>query len=90
MYCKVRHNPNVLSHLTLEGNNGQAIALLPRLQGRVNGNIKARHVILSPTAEINGEVTYEMIRISEGAQVNGRMTKVCPAENQPLLAASKA
>lgn len=44
--------------------------------GRVKGLIRAKHVVLMPTAKIDGDLYYEVLRVSDGAQMNGHLNHV--------------
>jgi len=43
------------------------------VEGRVNGNLRARHAIaLGPTAVVRGDLAAPLLRIAEGARIDGR------------------
>lgn len=56
--------------------DGNIAARVIAVCGRVKGSIKAKHIVLMPSAMIDGDIQYEILHISEGACVSGRLNRV--------------
>ena len=54
---------------------GQIDADTVQIDGRVNGTIRAGHVILSSTAQVFGDIHHEMLTIEMGANFEGNMRR---------------
>ena len=41
--------------------------------GRVYGSVRAKHVVLLPTAKVDGDIFYSILKIPEGSKITGRL-----------------
>ncbi|TDN80736.1 bactofilin family protein [Stakelama pacifica] len=57
-----------------------------RLGGTVEGGVKARQLVVEPSARITGDVEYESIAIETGGQVDGQLKHVSAAEAEKATA----
>lgn len=53
--------------------DGNISARVVAVCGQVNGSIRARHVVLTASAQVDGDVYYDVIKIEEGARFSGRL-----------------
>ena len=54
--------------------------------GTVEGGVKARQLVVEPSARITGDVEYESIAIETGGQVDGQLKHVSAAEAEKATA----
>ncbi len=55
---------------------GDVIARSVKINGEVNGVVKAKNVIVAEFGKVHGHIIYETITISEGATIFGQMKQI--------------